>query len=325
MGPRIARLVRFVGWFGGMTAAGIAVALALGRVDTGPDGRTSLAPPLRLVAAGLAAAGDGAGRVALAPVATFEPDRQAKLWTLTGAATIRTADGRLVMRRYRASFRNLCDAYDAPRCWRLESLSPGEGRRRAATSAPSERLHGGARVLAVQRRLKILGFDPGPLDGRMGPRTRKAIRSYEDRHGLPAKGWPRAELLDHLEVNVLFARGLDAFEAGDLHRAARHYVRVVELVPDESAAHFNRGLVYRRLAFHDLAIRDYDAALRLDPGNTRALFDRANAHAAQRRYGAAAMDYAESLSYWLFGGSAFEHLGQEFGAVSDSLAKSVAK
>jgi outer membrane protein OmpA-like peptidoglycan-associated protein/peptidoglycan hydrolase-like protein with peptidoglycan-binding domain len=40
----------------------------------------------------------------------------------------------------------------------------------------------------VQVRLVNLGFDPGPVDGRVGPRTQKAIRAFQDRFGLGSTG-----------------------------------------------------------------------------------------------------------------------------------------
>lgn len=136
----------------------------------------------------------------------------------------------------------------------------------------------------------------------MGPRTRKAIRAYQRRYGLKAAGRPTGKLLDHLEVNDLFGRGLKAFQAGDFHAAARHYSGIIALRPEGSDGYFNRGLVYRRLALPELAVRDYGAALALDRGHTRALFDRGNARVEMGRYGAAALDYTDSLSTWLFGG-----------------------
>src|SRR5690606_26086830 len=46
----------------------------------------------------------------------------------------------------------------------------------------------GAMVADIQRRLKEEGFDPGPIDGLAGPRTRDAIRSYQRRMNLPVTG-----------------------------------------------------------------------------------------------------------------------------------------
>ena len=45
-----------------------------------------------------------------------------------------------------------------------------------------------AQVEAVQRRLTELGYEPGPADGLMGPRTRDAIRALQRDRGLPRSG-----------------------------------------------------------------------------------------------------------------------------------------
>jgi Putative peptidoglycan binding domain len=44
------------------------------------------------------------------------------------------------------------------------------------------------RIGQAQDRLKEVGFDPGPLDGVLGPRTREALRRYQASQGLPATG-----------------------------------------------------------------------------------------------------------------------------------------
>ena len=41
----------------------------------------------------------------------------------------------------------------------------------------------------VQQRLREAGFDPGPADGLLGPRTRDAIRRWQESAGLPATGY----------------------------------------------------------------------------------------------------------------------------------------
>jgi putative peptidoglycan binding protein/CHAP domain-containing protein len=46
----------------------------------------------------------------------------------------------------------------------------------------------GPDVLAVQRRLVALGFDPGPLDGTYGPATERAVRSFQASTGLAVDG-----------------------------------------------------------------------------------------------------------------------------------------
>ena len=46
----------------------------------------------------------------------------------------------------------------------------------------------GPRIADVQRALLRSGYDPGPIDGIIGIRTRLAIRSFEADHGLPVTG-----------------------------------------------------------------------------------------------------------------------------------------
>jgi peptidoglycan hydrolase-like protein with peptidoglycan-binding domain len=305
-----------------MTLLGVAVALAVGRVDSG---RARLSPPLDMVAQAISA--QTGYPVALSSDFALWPGKQPDIWMLSAAALLRTGAGTIERRPYRARIRGLCGDYRAPRCWGLDAMERGQGAGPGAgpamAPAPSRRLTGSARVLGIQRRLKALGWDPGPLDGAMGPRTRKAIRAYQQRYGLKPAGRPTGKLLDHLEVNDLFGRGLEAFKAGDFHQAARHYSQIIALRPEDGDARFNRGLVYRRMALPELAVRDYGAALALDRGHTRALFDRGNARAEMGFYGAATLDYADSLSTWLFGGSPFGRLGQELSDLSDSAARAI--
>ena len=43
-------------------------------------------------------------------------------------------------------------------------------------------------VKAAQRALKEQGFDPGPVDGLIGPRTREALKSFQTSNGLETTG-----------------------------------------------------------------------------------------------------------------------------------------
>ena len=42
--------------------------------------------------------------------------------------------------------------------------------------------------MQVQRRLKELGHDPGPIDGRLGPQTQAALKAFQADYGLAATG-----------------------------------------------------------------------------------------------------------------------------------------
>jgi TPR repeat protein len=50
-------------------------------------------------------------------------------------------------------------------------------------------------VADIQRALADLGYDPGPVDGKMGGRTRAAIRTAQQQLGLGVDGNPSLELL----------------------------------------------------------------------------------------------------------------------------------
>lgn len=54
-------------------------------------------------------------------------------------------------------------------------------------------------VAGIQEELRVRGYDPGPVDGVAGGRTRAAIRRYQAAVGLPVDGQPSAELLNHLK------------------------------------------------------------------------------------------------------------------------------
>lgn len=53
-------------------------------------------------------------------------------------------------------------------------------------------------TLEVQRHLKAIGYDPGPVDGLIGPKTREAIRQLERDAGVEPTGIISNELIDFL-------------------------------------------------------------------------------------------------------------------------------
>jgi peptidoglycan hydrolase-like protein with peptidoglycan-binding domain len=53
---------------------------------------------------------------------------------------------------------------------------------------------------AAQEALRTQGFDPGPIDGRMGPRTNAAISDYQRKNDLPVTGMLDDATMAKLEV-----------------------------------------------------------------------------------------------------------------------------
>jgi peptidoglycan hydrolase-like protein with peptidoglycan-binding domain len=56
-----------------------------------------------------------------------------------------------------------------------------------------------ATVREVQAELQRRGYEVGAVDGRLGPRTKAAIREYERDAGLPQDGLPSATLRNHMQ------------------------------------------------------------------------------------------------------------------------------
>ena len=56
-------------------------------------------------------------------------------------------------------------------------------------------------VEALQTRLRERGFDAGPVDGRMGPATRAALRAFQASRGLIADGHPDPDTLAELDIH----------------------------------------------------------------------------------------------------------------------------
>lgn len=54
--------------------------------------------------------------------------------------------------------------------------------------------------IELQERLAAHGYEPGSADGIIGANTRKAVRAYQQRLGLPADGYPDHSLLNRLRT-----------------------------------------------------------------------------------------------------------------------------
>ncbi len=69
-------------------------------------------------------------------------------------------------------------------------------------------------VRQVQEALARRGFDPGPADGIMGPRTRQAVRDYQRSEGLPENGQLTDETVESLGVDVSVNNNPDRRDRG---------------------------------------------------------------------------------------------------------------
>ena len=83
--------------------------------------------------------------------------------------------------------------------WHPSAMTTGDATARplAPTAPPPP---AASRVQQAQARLKAAGFDPGPPDGTLGPKTRDALRRYQRTKGIQATGELDAQTLDALHL-----------------------------------------------------------------------------------------------------------------------------
>lgn len=69
----------------------------------------------------------------------------------------------------------------------------------SGSAASSRAASGSGLVRDIQSKLVQQGFDPGPADGKLGPKTRTAITQYQQKNNLLVDGNPSPELLAHMQ------------------------------------------------------------------------------------------------------------------------------
>lgn len=78
----------------------------------------------------------------------------------------------------------------------IAPLPSGETTGSVDATAPVEAAIGNAEVAEIQRKLHSMQLYDGAIDGLYGPRTARAIKAFEQRAGLPAKGELTRDLLE---------------------------------------------------------------------------------------------------------------------------------
>ncbi len=154
-------------------------------------------------------------------------------------------------------------------------------------------------VRSIQERLAERGYYGGSLDGRLGPKTRAAIETYQRVQRYETTGQPSRALYEELEDYRLEILGLRLFRKGEYDKAIATYARIVKRKPKDANAIFNRGLAYKNAGLADRALADYDAAIRLDPSHHKAYLDRGNIRYQRGFYVDAIRDYVKALELWL--------------------------
>jgi len=84
-----------------------------------------------------------------------------------------------------------------PRSGGRHGAAPASEAAASAQSARDRQL-----VAGTQSGLKRMGYDPGPIDGILGPRTQAAIRAYQKDHGLAVDERPTQALALHIQAQL---------------------------------------------------------------------------------------------------------------------------
>lgn len=116
-------------------------------------------------------------------------------------------------------------------------------------------------IVTIQDQLNRRGYDAGPPDGALGPKSRTAIRTYQSDASLPITGEPSESLLASLqnEGGPRFGQGRRDHEFND-----RGLVRDIQTELRERRLY--RGPVNGRLNSETRdGIRAYQSALRMEP------------------------------------------------------------
>ena len=77
---------------------------------------------------------------------------------------------------------------DKPVFGQTTEIQPPRATAPAKPTGSVNDLFGNQKIRLAQERLKAAGFDPGPIDGKLGPRTKSALEKYRASHKLTSSG-----------------------------------------------------------------------------------------------------------------------------------------
>lgn len=84
--------------------------------------------------------------------------------------------------------------------WRRQQQTQMQPQGFAPMPAAPAQARGGDLVADTQRSLTVLGYNPGGVDGKLGPATVAALKQYQSDHGLLVTGRASPELLSHMRA-----------------------------------------------------------------------------------------------------------------------------
>jgi len=231
-------------------------------------------------------------------------------WRLVGLTSAPDQESELSARPFVAEMHTQCPRLSDAKCWAVDQLDfPVISDASTDTTIWTAGLGEDAevqRALVVQGQLKEIGFDLGPLDGVMGPRTQQAIKDYVANKEPSVTDDLMAQALIDLEIMARLEQGSAHHAQGHYHSAIDEYSKIVRLDPNNSDVHFNRAVIYQEIGVPGLAVTEYDMALELRSDHVMAYHGRGNAHFSKAEYWQAFADHTDGFGWRLLGDRYFD-------------------
>lgn len=100
------------------------------------------------------------------------------------------------------------------------------------------------------------------------------------------------------EINRYFSIAYSAVENNNNAEAVKYYTRIIEAEPDALTMKVvlnNRGIAYQNLGRSDLALKDYQRVISMDPNHPQSYGNRGNVYDANGEYQKAVSDYTRAI------------------------------
>ncbi len=117
---------------------------------------------------------------------------------------------------------------EAARLWRLGSLKGNKNATKMLAKFNIETFD----AAELQRLLKVLGYDPGAIDGRPGRKTKSAIRQFQTKRGLAVNGTPSLQVYGSLLIAEQALRRAELVRRYELEKAVVPELNDAELEDD---------------------------------------------------------------------------------------------
>ena len=100
------------------------------------------------------------------------------------------------------------------------------------------------------------------------------------------------------EINRYFSIAYNSVESGNYSEAVKYYTKIIESNPDELTLKVvlnNRGIALQNLGKNDLALKDYQQVIDIDPMHPQSYGNRGNVYDSTGNYEKAIADYSKGI------------------------------